>query len=176
MICPLQVHLQFNWPMILRMNCVLHKPVLQNVLCDAQKWFRHHETCGNIYSTPGMWPCLNPCRNLGLQWSFCQKSTCQNVLRYLRCATPNFILPHLKVSRTSRRIVVSLIQVSRSCPLKAICLSQTCILCTLLVWVFLFAMFFIITCHRNRLIPIIYDCASVHQIFSHGKNVVLKLP
>lgn len=156
--------------MILRMNCVLQKPVPQNVLCDAQKWFRHRETCGTIYSTPIMWPCLNPYRNLGLQQSFCQKSTRQNVLHYLRCAAPDFILPHLKVSGTSSRIAVSLMQVSRSCPLKAVCLSQTCILYILLVWVFFLLCFFIITCHRNRLVPIIYNCASVHQIILHGKN------
>jgi hypothetical protein len=138
MICPLQVHLQFNWPMILRMNYVLQKLVLQNVLRDAQKWFRYHETCGIIYSAPSMWPCLNTCRNLDLQQSFCQKSTRQNVLQYLRYEAPDFILPHFKVWRTSSRIVVSLIQVSRSYPLKGIWPSQTCILCTLLVWVFLF--------------------------------------
>jgi hypothetical protein len=56
-----------------------------------------------------------------------------NVLQYLRCAAPDFIPPHFKVCRTSGRSVVSLIQVSRSCPLQA----------TFLVWVFLFSMFFI---------------------------------
>jgi hypothetical protein len=148
MICPLQVHLQYNWPMILRMNCVLQKPVLQNVLRDAQKWFRHHVTLGSIYSTPSMWPCLNPCRNFGLQQSFYRKSTRQNALQYLRCAAPEFILPHFKVCGMSSRIVVSLKQVSRSCPLKAVWPSQLYSM-HMLVWVFIFAMFFVITCHRS---------------------------
>jgi hypothetical protein len=96
------------------MKCVLQKPVLQDVLpvmhrsdLDFMKPvapLKVHPVSDRVLIPAETLACSAPSNN---------KSTYQNVLQYLKCAAPDFILCHFKVCGTSSRSVASFIQVSR---------------------------------------------------------------